>query len=484
MTSRYRVEYSLKQHRRDYFIEFIKGLLAVPFVLNGDINQFANSGREFLDPEFYSDVKRFEDGISHECFRKFSDVFGDIERLVDNTILVDANNDRYGTHTQSRLRKLVPSIGRFHTRLPLVDAFRIEDERRGISRRRLVAPSFNDVRMILNTAQILGLVQNYHDDNPQQLKLLTFDGDVTLYEDGQNLEPDSPVVSRLVELLRRDFFIAVVTAAGYPGQQGATNYYKRLKGLVDTINGPDSALTEAQKRNLLIVGAESNYLFRFNPEMRGFQYIESADWFLPAMKSWDKKKLDEIMDISEQHLIHLQEKFGLKDNTTIIRKARSVGIIPNPGYSILREQLEEMVLSCSFILSNIDMGPSGKALPVGGYTQDDNIETHEIRVCAFNGGSDVWVDIGDKSLGVEALQRYLCQDESLQHLCPITKAESLHIGDQFASVGSNDFKARLSACTAWIASPRETVGCLDDLLSELDRRAELKKKKEAEASDQ
>ncbi|EFQ90920.1 hypothetical protein PTT_12383 [Pyrenophora teres f. teres 0-1] len=33
MTTRYRVEYALKTHRRDQLIEWIKGLLAVPFVL-------------------------------------------------------------------------------------------------------------------------------------------------------------------------------------------------------------------------------------------------------------------------------------------------------------------------------------------------------------------------------------------------------------------------------------------------------------------
>lgn len=33
MTSRYRVEYHLKSHRRDELIEWIKGLLVVPFVL-------------------------------------------------------------------------------------------------------------------------------------------------------------------------------------------------------------------------------------------------------------------------------------------------------------------------------------------------------------------------------------------------------------------------------------------------------------------
>ena len=60
-------------------------------------------------------------------------------------------------------------------------------------------------------------------------------------------------------------------------------------------------------------------------------------------------------------------------------------------------------------------------------------------------------------------KKYICHDET-SDVCPISKAESLHIGDQFASLGANDFKARLSACTVWIANPRETVAVLDDLI--------------------
>lgn len=473
MTSRYRVEYLLKQHRRDYFIEFIKGLLAGPFVLHGDINQYTAAGKEFSDPEFYSKVDTKEDVISSDCKRRYAEIFRDVERLVDQSIEITKNNEKYGTQIQLRLRKLVPTIGEFHTPLPLVEAFEIEDERRGISKRRLVSPSFNDIRIILNTAQILALSREYHSEDLHQLKLVTFDGDVTLYEDGKSLTREDPVVSRLVELLRRNFFVAVVTAAGYPHQLGAQKYYERLKGLIDSMNDKDSVLTEAQKRNLLIMGAESNYLFRFDTDLKGFRYIELADWFLPAMKQWDRDKLDEIMDISEKHLVHLQTRFGLTETTTIIRKARSVGIIPNPGHHILRELLEEMVLLCSYILSNFDLGPLGPTLKVGGYNNSNpEVKKDEIRVCAFNGGSDVWVDIGDKLVGVEALQRFLCQDESILHLCPITKGESLHIGDQFALVGLNDFKARLSACTAWIALPRETVAVLDDLFHDLDRYKE------------
>lgn len=66
----------------------------------------------------------------------------------------------------------------------------------------------------------------------------------------------------------------------------------------------------------------------------------------------------------------------------------------------------------------------------------------------------MFVDIGDKSLGVMACQSYFGG---------IRGERSLHVGDQFLSVGANDFKARLACTTAWIASPAETVTLLDEL---------------------
>lgn len=50
-----------------------------------------------------------------------------------------------------------------------------QDRQRRISSRRFVAPSFNDIRLVLNSAQALGLLRN------GMPRLVTFDGDVTLY---------------------------------------------------------------------------------------------------------------------------------------------------------------------------------------------------------------------------------------------------------------------------------------------------------------
>ena len=64
------------------------------------------------------------------------------------------------------------------------------------------------------------------------------------------------------------------------------------------------------------------------------------------------------------------------------------------------------------------------------------------------------MDIGDKSWGVLACQRYLGGIEG---------CKTLHVGDQFLSAGANDFKARLACTTAWVASPAETMQLLDEL---------------------
>lgn len=487
MTSRYRVEYALKSHRRDEFIEWIKGLLAVPFVLHADVNNYGDEISPIYNnfEKYEKYIESNEEELAKECQKRYLEIFGDVELLIDNTILLDRLEIEKGSGqvSASRLRQVVPSVGRFYTRLPLRKAFLIEDDRKQISKRRLVSPSFNDIRSILSTAQILALSKIYKngDVSGTKLKLITFDGDVTLYDDGKSLSTgNEPVVKRLLKLLELDIFVAIVTAAGYPGQEGVPKYYERLKGLIDAVT-ESKVLSPHQKENFLVMGGESNYLFRYNNEMKNLKFIEGDEWYLPVMENWSKDKINFIMNLIHRHLIHLRRKFNLDsdEKTTIIKKERSIGIIPAPGFEISREQLEEIVLSCSLKLTEISNKYDHNLMPIqlrkksdSGVptTSIDSQPEHEgskINFCAFNGGRDVWVDVGDKSLGVECLQKYLCKDEKYNHICPIQKSESLHIGDQFASLGANDFKARLSACTVWIANPKETVAILDDLLHEI-----------------
>ncbi|CAG8807016.1 13018_t:CDS:2, partial [Dentiscutata erythropus] len=172
-----------------------------------------------------------------------------------------------------------------------------------------------------------------------KLKLITFDGDMTLYGDGKDFEQDSELVKLLVKLLEFDFNVCVVTAAGYPGD--AQRYEQRLSGL-----------------------------------LKGFE-----------------KTLQRCIN-------------DMKLPCTILRKSRAVGIVPQPNVKIFREQLDECVLSTQHSLISYLQSSSGKQ--------------HSLPFCAFNGGSDVWVDIGNKLIGVRILQNFL----------GATPAETLHVGDQ------------------------------------------------------
>ena len=408
MSSRYRVDYYLKEHRRDELIQWLKSLLATPFVLSAVPDQD-------------------EEAASVLAAASYAEVFRSVEQMVLEHIY--GFNEGNKMH-RSRISRLVPSVGTFFTPLPLEHAFHIQDERRGISKRRLVAPSFNDVRLILNTAQVMQLAKDY--DGKRLLKLVTFDGDITLYEDGKNLETNSPLIKYMLYLLQHDIAIGIVTAAGYTT---AEMYYVRLHGLLDGVKHSEK-LTPKQKERLLVMGGEANFLFQYNANIESLEYKDPQTWLLPEMQSWTIENMDGILDHAQHQLTFLAKLMNIETDTEIMRKERAVGLIPRQNAVLNREVLEEIVLRVDQNLK-------------------ETFPTSNIEWCAFNGGRDIWVDIGDKSLGVRVLQNYLDGN--------IVAANTLHVGDQFASMGSNDYASRKAAATAWVASPWETESILLDV---------------------
>ncbi|KAL2002158.1 hypothetical protein VTN02DRAFT_513 [Thermoascus thermophilus] len=408
MTTRYRVEYALKSHRRDQLIEWIKGLLAVPFVLH------SQPTAEYQEHS----VKLVE--VAADTHKRYAEIMRDVENLINDHIA----HTNSGAAGKSKLKLLVPTVGTFFTPLMLEDAFNYQDNRRFISRRRFVAPSFNDIRLTLNTAQLMGLVRG------SEIQLVTFDGDVTLYDDGASITDENPVIPRIVRLLKHDRKVGIVTAAGYTD---ASKYYGRLKGLLDAVSS-STELNESQKNGLIILGGESNYLFRYDqtsPDL--LTSVPRSEWLLEEMKQWCEDDITRLLNISEAALRQCVSNLNLP--AEVLRKERAVGIIPKPGHKMHREQLEETVL---VVQNTVERSEVGSRLPF----------------CAFNGGNDVFVDIGDKSWGVRACQRYFGG---------IDRSKTLHVGDQFLSAGANDYKARLACTTAWIASPAETVQLLDEM---------------------
>lgn len=144
--------------------------------------------------------------MAAEAHRRYAEILKDVEEMVDDysekprhppgfihrMLTSSVVHERQTRVLPSKLKLLVPSAGPFFTGLPLEDAFKYQDRKRYISSRRYVAPSFNDIRLVLNSAQVLAVARG------GGLRLATFDGDVTLYDDGMSLEPTSPIVPRLI----------------------------------------------------------------------------------------------------------------------------------------------------------------------------------------------------------------------------------------------------------------------------------------------
>ena len=228
------------------------------------------------------------------------------------------------------------------------------------------------------------------------LRLVTFDGDVTLYDDGQCLTPANPVVSRILRLMQKGLFIGIVTAAGYTD---SARYQERLYGLLEAINNSQD-LTESQKSNLIILGGESSYLYKFSPTSPTLLVREPPEnWELDEMRTWSETDIQHLLDIAETAL---KESIStMKLRASVIRKERAVGIVPeSPEIKFEREQLEEAVLAAQ---KTLELSDIGRRLPF----------------CAFNGGNDVFVDIGDKRLGVLCCQRFFRN---------VTGGQTLHIG--------------------------------------------------------
>jgi IMP and pyridine-specific 5'-nucleotidase len=110
MTTRYRVEYALKTYRRDQLIEWIKGLLAVPFVLHSQPTAVYDS-----KPRNHILGK-----MASTAHRRYAEILHDVEELINDHIALQKS----GTQERSKLKHLVPSVCIFPDRyLPQFTTF-------------------------------------------------------------------------------------------------------------------------------------------------------------------------------------------------------------------------------------------------------------------------------------------------------------------------------------------------------------------------
>ncbi|KAF9428195.1 IMP 5'-nucleotidase [Podila epigama] len=444
MTSSYRINYQLRAHKRDPLIEFIKGLLLTPFILHakprkpvismptvpvtGELTNKRRGSSNGHD-EDKNDYQEEEKPMVDANLQRYLEIMKSVEAMIEE----HRRKAQKGVPEHSRLHRIVPSVASFFTPLPLEAAFLVANAKHSIAARRFVPPSFNDIRRILNTAQVMAIAPT--------LKLITFDGDMTLYDDGTSFTETSPLIPLLIMLMRAGLHVAIVTAAGYPGD--ASKYEERLAGLLKRFD--QEQLSEKMLERFYVLGGECNYLFRCgwkkdeatDKSVVGLTYIVPESYQPEEMLAWKPEDIQELLDVAEENLKRSVASMNLK--AVVLRKSRAVGIIPSvPGLKIAREQLDECVLSTQQRLLEYQQ-MSGDSKPA-------------IPFCVFNGGNDVFVDIGNKLIGVQVLQKYL----------GAAPAATVHVGDQFLSTG-NDFATRSSCCTLWIVSPEET----EDVLKEL-----------------
>ena len=238
--------------------------------------------------------------------------------------LIDEHRERSPDDPPSRLKQLVPTVHIFHTRLPLREAFVAYNKKYALTKRKHITISFNELRHILNLAQVMALrgegddeIEQYrldtslekwekspgifkgmippqtnHPSSPPSItlgipavgnatassaaadtspasatstpqpvvfkgpKMITFDGDQTLYSDGSNFDKNPELANYLYLLLRNGVTIAVVTAAGY--EYATEKYEFRLSGLLAYFKEKKLPLADCER--FYLFGGECNYL--------------------------------------------------------------------------------------------------------------------------------------------------------------------------------------------------------------------------------
>lgn len=222
----------LTSHRTDGLIEWMKKMLSHSFVLDS------------LKETACGTFEHFEELIEEHIL---------ITSTSKQTAPLSSSGSTTPTPTptppvfrppKSRLQQIVPTVGTFHTPLPLRRAFEHYDDKYKVTQRKFVMMSFNEIRQILNLSQVMAMCTATEtadaDINAPCAKtfsgpkLITFDGDQTLYSDGANFSSSESSIrlSRAITaLLQNGATVAIVTAAGY--EYASEKYEHRISGLLD-----------------------------------------------------------------------------------------------------------------------------------------------------------------------------------------------------------------------------------------------------------
>ena len=330
------------------------------------------------------------------------------ERWLADALALPVSKRRF-----ANIYRQVPKLGYFFHPLPLSKALAEYDEFCALTKRKYVRPNFAEVRHIINIAQVHA--------SAKDVKLVTFDADGTLYADGKHFEEDNQMIDKILQLMEIGVHVAIVTAAGYPDD--AKRFEGRLRGLLDSFEAQQ--LSEEGRGRFHVMGGECNYLLEVNENFE-LEFIDTEVWRDADPETrrlyWyaqDRDKVERFLDRAEEFLT--TEADHLQLDVDVMRKEFAVGVLPRTG--TVYENLEELSIGAMIELSDA-----------------------EVPYCAFNGGNDVFVDVGNKNIGLTTLMNYL----------GFEGGQTLHVGDRFTSTG-NDSRVRDACSILWVASPDETT---------------------------
>eukprot|EP00123_Amoebidium_parasiticum_P013581 comp22041_c3_seq1/m.32012 comp22041_c3_seq1/g.32012 ORF comp22041_c3_seq1/g.32012 comp22041_c3_seq1/m.32012 type:complete len:499 (-) comp22041_c3_seq1:163-1659(-) len=347
--------------------------------------------------------------ILHHDAGTYAETFETLQLMIDD----HRDWQNAGSPDQSKLSELTNNVGTFFTPLPLRQAFMAYDKTVHLSEREHIAPTPNDIRKILNVAQVQAVAK--------QVKLVTFDLEQALCREGQQFDASSNLADLLIRLLRVGIHVGIILSAGYVSNP--TRYEERLGGLLNRFRRTSSGPDEITRFH--VVGGQCNYLYDTSLDAYLMEVpAERCD--TNTMLQWTPDIVDLLLTCAEKSLSDAVRRLELP--VRVVRKERSVGAVRlSDKADIAKETFDEVA-----------------------WRVKDAIDRAKIPVAfsVTSGGKDVWVDVGNKPLGIQMLENYTGS----------SPATTLHFGDLFAADATSC--ERITCCTAWVQSTSET----DDLL--------------------
>ena len=217
-----------------------------------------------------------------------------------------------------------------------------------------------------------------------------------------------------------------------------------------------------------VAASPSTQLPSFSPHSHRLAFVPDGEWKSPEMASWTPEEIERLLDAAQAALEEGAARLRLP--VRVIRKERAVGVLPLAP--TVYEVLEDLAISVQVELAGGKRWEGEKDKSNRGRRRESEIESESssnssssyplLPFCAFNGGGDVFVDVGNKSLGLDALKAYL----------QLSPSQVLHVGDRFTASG-NDSATRDCCSILWVANPEETDFFIKLLIADLeDQQAE------------